>query len=147
METAVDVVVVAFGAPDLLEVCLDTLGDAYPLLVVDNSSDAKVRAVAARHGARYVDPGANLGFAGGVNVGLAERGRPTADVLLLNPDASITAEGVADLSRFLHASRRSGLRCPRTGRRRGPAGPGGLAVSLAARCLGGGGGPRSPAPP
>ncbi len=104
MDADVDVVVVAFGSPDLLATCLDTLEDAYPVVVVDNSSDAKVRSVAEGHGARYVDPGRNLGFAGGVNVGLAERGRPSADVLLLNPDASITPEGVAALGRFLHAS-------------------------------------------
>ncbi len=104
MAADLDVVVVAFGAPQLLEACLDTLGDAYPRLVVDNSSDAKVRAVTERHGARYLDPGKNLGFAGGVNLGLSERARPWADVLLLNPDASITPRGVAALCRFLHAS-------------------------------------------
>ena len=100
----IDVVVVAFGAPELLERCLATLGDTYPVLVVDNSSDAAVRAVAERHGAGYVDPGENLGFAGGVNLGLAKRERSTADVLLLNPDASITPEGVAQLASRLHAT-------------------------------------------
>ncbi len=100
----IDVVVVAFGAPELLEACLATLGEAYPVLVVDNSSDAAVRAVAERHGAGYVDPGENLGFAGGVNLGLAKRERSAADVLLLNPDASITPEGVAQLASRLHAT-------------------------------------------
>ncbi len=109
MTPDVDVVVVAFGAPELLDACLGTLGDTYPVLVVDNSSDAGVRAVAERHGAGYVDPGANLGFAGGVNLGLAERERSSADVLLLNPDASIAPEGVARLAHFLHAS--DGLAC------------------------------------
>ncbi|MGH9079506.1 MAG: glycosyltransferase [Acidimicrobiales bacterium] len=104
MATAIDVVVVAFGAPELLDSCLHALGDTYPVLVVDNSSDPGVRAVVEQHGAGYVDPGANLGFAGGVNLGLAKRERPSADVLLLNPDASITPEGLAQLGRFLHAS-------------------------------------------
>ena len=104
MTADIDVVVVAFGAPGLLDRCLATLGEAYPVLVVDNSSDAEVRAVAERHGAGYVDPGDNLGFAGGVNLGLAKRERSTADVLLLNPDASITPEGVARLAGRLHAS-------------------------------------------
>ncbi|HEV3281405.1 MAG TPA: glycosyltransferase [Acidimicrobiales bacterium] len=109
MTPNVDVVVVAFGAPELLEACLTTLGDTYPVLVVDNSSDAGVRAVAEHHGASYVDPGANLGFAGGVNLGLAKRERSSADVLLLNPDASISPEGVSRLAHFLHAS--DGVAC------------------------------------
>ncbi len=95
------VVVVAFHAPDLLERCLTVLGDQLDVVVVDNSSDARVAAVAARHGSRYVDPGRNLGFGGGVNVGCALReGR---DVLLLNPDATITAGD----ARTLHAHLRS----------------------------------------
>jgi GT2 family glycosyltransferase len=102
-------VVVAFGAPELLEACLGTLGGAFPVLVVDNSSRADVRAVSDRHGARYVDPGRNLGFAGGVNMGLRHREPGTGDVLLLNPDAEITPAAVARLAACLHARR--GLAC------------------------------------
>jgi GT2 family glycosyltransferase/glycosyltransferase involved in cell wall biosynthesis len=91
------VVVVAFHAADLLDRCLAGLGGAFDVLVVDNSSDPGVVEVAARHGATYVAPGHNLGFAGGVNVGASARdGR---DVLLLNPDAVITPTAV----RLLHA--------------------------------------------
>lgn len=99
----IEVLVVAYGAPELLDRCLGALDGAYPVLVVDNSSDAEVRTVAERHGATYVDPGVNLGFAGGVNLGLAKRERSSADVLLLNPDASITTEGVTRLAQRLHA--------------------------------------------
>lgn len=111
-------VVVAFGAPQLLDECLGALGGGLPVLVVDNSSEPAVREVADRHDAEYVDPGANLGFAGGVNVGLARRG--AADVLLLNPDAAIRPDEVERLSRCLRAEKR--LACvapdqvsPRTG--------------------------------
>lgn len=100
----VEVVVVAYGAPELLTTCLDRLGDAFPVLVVDNSSDGRVRSVADRHGAAYLDPGRNLGFAGGVNLALAGRAEPAADVLLLNPDAAITAGDVVRLARRLHAA-------------------------------------------
>ncbi|MGO8871934.1 MAG: glycosyltransferase family 2 protein [Acidimicrobiales bacterium] len=98
----VDVVVVAYGAPGLLDRCLTALGPELPVTVIDNSSDPDVRSVADRHSAVYVDPGRNLGFAGGVNLGL-DRCRPSADVLLLNPDAAIEAAGVEDLVRCLHA--------------------------------------------
>ena len=67
-------------------------------MVVDNSSEPAVAAVAGGHGCTYVDPGRNLGFAGGVNLGCARReGR---DVLLLNPDAAVTPAAV----RALHAA-------------------------------------------
>ena len=91
------VVVVAYHAADLLDRCLSGLGGEFAVLVVDNSSDADVADVAARHGSGYRAPGHNLGFAGGVNVGCAARdGR---DVLLLNPDAVISPSAV----RRLHA--------------------------------------------
>jgi GT2 family glycosyltransferase len=108
-KSGVDVVVVAFGAPQLLEACLAALGGMLPVTVVDNSSRADVRAVSDRHGVRYVDPGCNLGFAGGVNVGLAHRPSDTGDVLLLNPDAEVTPDQIARLARCLHA--RPGLAC------------------------------------
>ncbi len=107
--SGVEVVVVAFGAPDLLDACLATLGGRLPVVVVDNSSHPEVRAVSDRHGARYVDPGRNLGFGGGVNVGLRHRRSTAGDVLLLNPDAEITAGDVSRLEQCLHA--RPGLAC------------------------------------
>ncbi len=53
----------------------------YELVVVDNSGSAPSLPQAIR----IIDPGQNLGFAGGVNRGLAESRAPV--VLLLNPDA------------------------------------------------------------
>ncbi len=95
------VVVVAYHAPDLLDRCLAALGGGFEVVVVDNSSDTRVAAVALDHGAGYVDPGRNLGFAGGVRIGCDRRdGR---DVLLLNPDAAIAPDGVRALHRRLHA--------------------------------------------
>ena len=100
------VVVVAYGPADLLEPTLEALEQRLPVTIVDNSASPETAALAARHGAHYLDPGANLGFAGGVNlalVSLAERGRAAEDVLLLNPDAVISADGIATLQRALHA--------------------------------------------
>jgi GT2 family glycosyltransferase len=105
----IEVLVVAYGAADLLDVSLGRLDQEFAVTVVDNSSDPRVRAVATRHRATYVDPDKNLGFAGGVNVGLARRSKSSADLLLLNPDASIDPSGVRALYRFLHA--RSDLAC------------------------------------
>lgn len=109
MRDPMDVLVVAFGAPGLLDTCLAGLAGEYRMLVVDNSSDAAVRAIAVRHGATYLDPERNLGFGAGVNLGLAHLTDPKADVLLLNPDASIAPNGISELHACLHA--RSDLAC------------------------------------
>ncbi|WP_343036703.1 glycosyltransferase [Flexivirga aerilata] len=95
------VIVVAYRAADLLEPCLRGVS-GLPVVVVDNSSDAAVREVATAAGATYLDPGANLGFAGGVNRGLATV-PDRADVLLLNPDARLDTAGALRLQEQLRA--------------------------------------------
>ncbi len=100
------VLIIAYGSPDPLEGCLAELGAELAVTIVDNSSSAETRALAERHGARYVDAGANLGFAAGVNLGLTtieEAGDGDRDVLLLNPDARIAPDGVARMSALLHS--------------------------------------------
>jgi glycosyltransferase involved in cell wall biosynthesis/GT2 family glycosyltransferase len=99
-----EVVVVAYGAAGLLERALAPLAGALPVTVVDNSGDPEVRRVALAAGARYLDPGANLGFGAAVNRALADPLVPGADVLLLNPDARIDVAGV----HALHARLRAG---------------------------------------
>jgi GT2 family glycosyltransferase len=104
-----EVVLVAYGSPDLLSAALQSVAGVFPVTVVDNSSSPAVRAVAEEHGAHYVDPGANLGFGGGVNVALrslASRGLSESDVLLLNPDARIDPPGVLRMQRLMHGDRR-----------------------------------------
>ncbi|WP_226282632.1 glycosyltransferase [Janibacter indicus] len=97
-----EVVVVAYHHAQLLRRSLAPLTHL-PVTVVDNSSDPEVRAVCAELGVRYLDPGRNGGFAAGVNHALADRLAPDADVLLLNPDAVIDADGVRRLHRALRA--------------------------------------------
>ena len=99
----VTVVVVAYGPARALGDALGALQGEYPVIVVDNGSSAEARAMAHAAGAVYVDPGRNLGFAGGVNVALAHRTTPDDDVLLLNPDASIAPSALERLRDVLHA--------------------------------------------
>ncbi len=103
MPRRVQAIVVAYGAPSGLDSCAGALGPEVPLTVVDNSSSRNVRAVALRRGAKYLDPGANLGFASGVNLVLRTvLDEPPQDVLLLNPDAVLTQEHLRALSAQLH---------------------------------------------
>ncbi|NUO34133.1 MAG: glycosyltransferase, partial [Dermatophilaceae bacterium] len=101
-ERPLEIVVVAYGQPELLAGALGPLRDL-PVTVVDNSSSPAVRAVAEAAGARYVDPQRNGGFAAGVNEGLRWVD-PRADVLLVNPDAVVLPEHVDRLRTALLAA-------------------------------------------
>lgn len=97
-----EVVVVAYGAPDLLRRALEPL-DGLAVTVVDNSSLPEIAALCGELGVRYLDPGRNAGFAAGVNVALSDRLRPGADVLLVNPDAVISRPDIDRLHAALRA--------------------------------------------
>lgn len=101
-ERGVEVVVVAFGTPDLVRRALEAVR-SLPVTVVDNSSASAIRDICVELGCRYLDPGSNRGFAAGVNHALANRQLPGADLLLLNPDAIISTDHVGRLQQALHA--------------------------------------------
>lgn len=94
------VAMVAYNNTQALERAFDALGDTLDVLVVDNGADPAVRALVDDRGAEYVAPGRNIGFAAAVNIALGTRRE--RDVLLLNPDARISAESVGALSAALH---------------------------------------------
>jgi glycosyltransferase involved in cell wall biosynthesis/GT2 family glycosyltransferase len=102
-ERTVEVVVVAYGSTSLLSAALEPLAGEFPLTVVDNSSSVETRALVERAAGRYLDPGRNLGFAAGVNYALRRLQHPRADILLLNPDARISAADVQVLHKALGA--------------------------------------------
>src|SRR3984957_11267145 len=95
--TPVTVLVVAYGDPAALEACLSSIGDRYPVIVVDNASSEETRVVVQDKSATYIDSGENLGFASAVNQGLAAMVLPDTDVLLLNPDALVEVSAVETL--------------------------------------------------
>ncbi len=101
-ERGVEVVVVAFGAPNLLREALAPIA-GMPITVVDNSSLPEIAELCAQAGVRYIDSGANIGFGSAVNLALADRLVADADVLLLNPDARIARDQVGLLHRALRS--------------------------------------------
>ncbi|MGA1827841.1 glycosyltransferase [Microbacterium sp.] len=103
--SAVEIVVVAYGRPDLLRAALEPVA-GMPLTVVDNSSLPEIAELCTEFGVRYIDPGRNGGFGAGVNRALVDRLVPGADVLLLNPDARITSGQIAVLQNALRSDRR-----------------------------------------
>ena len=81
---------------DLADERLDT-----EWLLIDNGSDEAGRALLASLPVERIDPGRNLGYAGGVNLGVA---RSTAErILLMNPDVLVIPGCVAALVNALEA--------------------------------------------
>jgi GT2 family glycosyltransferase len=89
-----DVVLIHYHTPELAASALEALrgdlaggGHRVDWVIVDNGSDAAGRQRLAALGARLIEPGENLGYAGGVNRGLAETAGEAA--LVLNPDVMV----------------------------------------------------------
>ena len=105
---ATSVVIVTYQSADHIGPCLDALhptseaAAALDVVVVDNNSPDDTRdRVTRRGGAELLALSENNGFAAGVNAGVA---RTTSRyVLLLNPDARVTPEGVAALEQYMEA--------------------------------------------
>ena len=116
------IVVVAYGDPEHLRRCLVGLSaPSGTVTVVDNGLSPVVEGLCRDHGATYLRPHANLGFAAGVNLGC--RGRAGRDVLLLNPDAVLPWPDVLALQAQLHRDGRFAAVTPRLARPDGSAEP------------------------
>ena len=141
-QRGLEIVVVAYGRPDLLEASLQPVL-SFPVTVVDNSSSPDVAAVCERLGVRYLDPGHNGGFGAGVNHALDRRLDPDADVLLLNPDAVIASDDVLRLHEALLADPGARLGRAHPGRRGRASQPRLVALPVSRAHLADGGRPRS----
>ena len=86
------VILVHYHTPELAAAAVaalqaDTSGLDVEWLLVDNGSDAAGRALLEGLPVQRIDPGSNLGYAGGVNLGVA---RSKAElILLMNPDVIV----------------------------------------------------------
>ncbi len=103
----------------LIDRCVDALlatswhGELEVVVVDNGSTDGSVDRWQARHpGVRLVQNGANLGFAGGVNRGLADLGDLDA-VALVNSDAFVEPGWLAPLVTALEADDEVGAACPK----------------------------------
>jgi GT2 family glycosyltransferase len=101
--------VVAYGGDHELAACLDAL-DGVDVLVVDNLGSSGAERLCHRDRTSYVRSPHNLGFAGGVNVAMLRA--PGRDLVLVNPDAVVSGEGVRRLAAALHKDRRTAAAAP-----------------------------------
>ena len=89
---SVDVVLVHFHTPELLARSVASFRDeiaalrlaATRIVVVDNGSEPGDRPLLEGEGVELLEPGENLGFAGGVNLGASRGGGDV--VVVANPD-------------------------------------------------------------
>ncbi|MCE9581298.1 MAG: glycosyltransferase family 2 protein [Planctomycetes bacterium] len=106
------VIVVSWNTRELLEACLGSVrreAAGAELIVVDNgSSDGSAAMVREKFpGAALVANPSNRGFARAVNQGIDRAGRGV--VVLLNPDATLTAGALEELLRALESDPRIGI--------------------------------------
>jgi N-acetylglucosaminyl-diphospho-decaprenol L-rhamnosyltransferase len=111
------VVLIHYHTPDLAAAALEALrrdlagsGLEVDWLLVDNGSDAAERALLESLPLRRIDPGRNLGYAGGVNRGVAETGAEL--ILVMNPDVLVLPGCVPALVERLRASGPSAVAGP-----------------------------------
>ncbi len=90
----VAVILVHYRTPELAVRAVEALQDdarrsdlEIEGILIDNANDEAGRALLARLPFERIDPGANLGFAGGVNLGVARSRSET--IVLMNPDVRV----------------------------------------------------------
>ncbi|MDZ4769674.1 MAG: glycosyltransferase family 2 protein [Chloroflexota bacterium] len=122
------IVIVNWNTRDLLRTCLQTVyasaGTTFAIVVVDNASDDgsadMVRTTFPD--AMLIEPGANLGYPAGNNVGLRVLGyRAAGDVdedapryaLLLNPDTELPPDALASMVAFMDSRPDVGIAGPK----------------------------------
>lgn len=98
-------VVVNYGSHELIETNMDP-SSGVPTILVDNlkspADREAARALAQARGWRFVEAPGNLGFGGGVNLGVRKAARTGHDaVILINPDAHLDRAAIDALTQRL----------------------------------------------
>ena len=108
----VDVVVVNYNAGRFLEACLRSIENEQGpngenlvgrILVVDNASSDNSQSIVAKHSnVEWLSTGTNLGFGRAANRGVAATSAHEPYVLILNPDAEIHPQAIAEMAAILN---------------------------------------------
>jgi len=99
-------IVVTYGDGQSVKRCVSSLRgspDVSQIIVVNNKGDNAIDALCLQLGAEHIDPGANLGYGRGVNVGSRAVKASITHILVVNPDLVLV-----DLAPVLRALDRSG---------------------------------------
>jgi len=113
----VSVIVVNYNGLQYLETCLDSLSQqtyaSCEIIVVDNgSTDGSLQRARDKYpGLTYLKTGSNLGYAGGVNAGLAVAGGEY--ISPINMDTRVEPDWLEKLVGFMESGLQIGAVCPR----------------------------------
>lgn len=113
MPTGISVIIASHNTRTYLERCLNALGDAHELIVVDSASTDGSQALVRERfpHVRLVELDANPGYGGALNEGIA---RATGEYLILmNGDAWPLGQAVERLVEFAEREPRAGIVGPR----------------------------------
>jgi GT2 family glycosyltransferase len=114
------IVMLSWNAAEFTRLAVESIRAVtrYPheIVVVDNGSDAPtlgvLESLAAEHGVRVVYNGRNLGFGGGMNVGMAHARGDV--VVILNNDVIVTEGWLEDMIGAMESRRTVGCTAPRS---------------------------------
>jgi GT2 family glycosyltransferase len=114
------IVMLSWNAADFTRLAVESIRAVtrYPheIIVVDNGSDEPtlrvLESLAAEHGVRVVHNGRNLGFGGGMNVGMVHARGDV--VVILNNDVIVTEGWLEDMVGALESRRTVGCTAPRS---------------------------------
>jgi len=116
VQKKVSVIVVNYNGLQHLDTCLDSLSrqtcEGCEIIVVDNgSTDGSLQQARAKYPALiYVETGHNLGYAGGINAGLAIAGGEY--ISPLNMDTRVEPDWLGKLLEFMQSGPQVGAACP-----------------------------------
>ncbi|MGB8657337.1 MAG: glycosyltransferase family 2 protein [Candidatus Zixiibacteriota bacterium] len=113
-DTDLSVIIVSHNVKNLLEKCLESIGDfekdlKFEAIVVDNHSEDHSAEMLKEHfpSVKLIENPRNLGFSRACNQGIEQsRGRY---ILLLNPDTEFTLGGVTEMVKFMHSAPQIGV--------------------------------------
>ncbi len=112
------IIILNYKTKDLIKYCIKnivaTVTDLqYEIIVVDNGSHDGVEVMLAQHypQVRFIQSGANLGFAAGNNIGMREaRGEY---IMIMNPDITVTPGAVSTVVSYMRSHPDVGLVGPK----------------------------------
>ena len=110
-ERRISVVIVSYNRREQLRNCLQALGGAHQILIVDNgSTDASWSLDEEFPGVRFIRLPKNFGLTKALNIGI--RAADGAYILLLHDDAVISGDSVTKLADYLEDHQEVGAVCP-----------------------------------
>ena len=106
------IVIVSFKSGDILHRCIKSIDKRYPILVIENSIDNKLKLELEEkyQNVNCILPKDNLGYGGGNNLGLSKV--KTNYALILNPDVILKKDSIENFFKSANRNPEFGIIAP-----------------------------------